>query len=308
LLHNVTFDDPRRDPVSRAWASSLIDSEHSLEGFAEIVRAAGSPRRIGRQPGAAQGAVERGVVELAPCWIADGSNAETEFEAPAENAPRVAGADRLLEAPAPPRLVEGAAVVSRGSNQALAHEFLKFLAETRAAGPDPDGRTASRGLTDPALEDLVAELVGATLVDPQDELWAAWSALNRSGAGAPDQALKWMTEPPPWPPASIARLLARGDSDALSSVDALAQEIAPEAPVRVELMRSWLAAGRALDRDALSALAHLADGRLIAEPRFRAWLRAEWTVWARQRFRRVERIALARRPSSLIPQPSSTNP
>ncbi len=148
---------------------------------------------------------------------------------------------------------------------------------------------------DSAVEGLLADLVGAILVDAQDELWAAWAALGR--AGDPEAARKWMAEPPPWPPASIARLLARGDSEALNLVEALAREIAPDAAVRAELIRSWLASARVIDRGVLVELAHLADGRVITEPRFRAWLSAEWATWARQRFRRVERLALLGRPS-----------
>ena len=34
---------------------------------------------------------------------------------------------------------------------------------------------------DPDSESLVADLLGATLVDAQDELWAAWDALERAG-------------------------------------------------------------------------------------------------------------------------------
>jgi hypothetical protein len=201
----------------------------------------------------------------------------------------------LPEAAVPPRLVEGAAIVAGGANQRLASEFVRFLAETRADRPVAESSSA-RSQADPQLEELVADLVGATLVDAQDELWAAWAALDR--AGDPEPALKWMTEPPPWPPASIARLLARGDSDALNLVETLAREITPDAAVRAELIRSWLAPARVIDRSALAELTHLADGRLGTEPRFRAWLRAEWTVWARQRFRRVERLALARRSSA----------
>ena len=54
---------------------------------------------------------------------------------------------------------------------------------------------------------MVADLLGATLVDAQDELWAAWASLER--AGYPEPALEWLTEPPPWPPASVAKYLRR---------------------------------------------------------------------------------------------------
>jgi hypothetical protein len=39
----------------------------------------------------------------------------------------------------------------------------------------------------------------------------------------------------------------------------------------------------------LDELATAASGKLTSEPRFREWLRAEWTAWARQRYRRVVR-------------------
>ena len=41
----------------------------------------------------------------------------------------------------------------------------------------------------------------------------------------------------------------------------------------------------------LAELAGAADGRLAREPRFRAWLRGEWTAWTRQLYRRVARLA-----------------
>jgi hypothetical protein len=78
-------------------------------------------------------------------------------------------------------------------------------------------------------------------------------------------------------------------------METLASEIAPDVTARVELLRSWLAPSSLIDRRVLARLAGLADGRLASEPRFRAWLKAEWTVWARQRYRRVARLAVLRR-------------
>ena len=71
----------------------------------------------------------------------------------------------------------------------------------------------------------------------------------------------------------------------------LAREIAPEPAVRAWLVRSWLAPSRLTDDTLLIELAGASDGRLCREPRFRDWLRAEWTAWARQRYRRVLRTA-----------------
>jgi hypothetical protein len=261
----ITFDDPRVDPISRAWVASLLESAHFREGYALLVRSAGTARRIGRQSGAARGAVERGEAASSP-WLIQSDLA------------------------AAPRLVEGAAIVAGTGKESLAREFLRFLAETFPGRPSVDAHLASTP-AEGEPEMLLADLIGATLVDAQDELWAAWSALDR--VHDPGPARKWMTEPPPWPPASIARLLARHDSDAASLLGALSLEIAPEPAVRAELMRSWLAPARVIDRAVLAEIADLADGRLASEPRFRAWLCAEWTTWARQRFRRVARLAHA---------------
>ena len=105
-----------------------------------------------------------------------------------------------------------------------------------------------------------------------------------------------MTEPPPWPPASVAKLLKRGEEGA-ALLETLTAEIAPEADVRNWLLRSWLAPPRHVDGRLLAELAGAVDGRLAREPRFRAWLRGEWTAWARQRYRRVARLRAGRRPS-----------
>jgi hypothetical protein len=137
------------------------------------------------------------------------------------------------------------------------------------------------------LERLVAELLGATLVDAQDELWLAWSALER--AGVPEQELKWMTEPPPWPSASVSRMIGRQGEAGLSMLETLAEEVAPLASTRAWLTLSWVGNPEAIGMKRLREVAEADDGRLLAEPRFRAWLRAEWTAWARQRYRRVTR-------------------
>jgi hypothetical protein len=142
---------------------------------------------------------------------------------------------------------------------------------------------------EPVVESLIADLLGATLVDARDELEAGWEALER--AGEPAQAVQWMTEPPSWPPVSIARYLSREGQTAMSLVDTLAQELAPDAGARAWLVRSWISPSRPVDDTLLAEIAHAAEGRLGREPRFRAWLSAEWTASARQRYRRVARMA-----------------
>jgi hypothetical protein len=74
-------------------------------------------------------------------------------------------------------------------------------------------------------------------------------------------------------------------------VDDLAVQVAPDQEARTWLLQSWEQPAQPLDGSRIAALETAADGTLAAEPHFRAWLRAEWTAWARQRYRRVAREA-----------------
>src|SRR5262249_35695521 len=91
----------------------------------------------------------------------------------------------------------------------------------------------------------------------------------------------------------VAKILGRGGESAMSLTETLARELSPEPAVRAWLVRSWLSPPRIIDESLLAELAHAVGGRLGPEPRGRAWLRAELTTWARQRYRRVARLAAA---------------
>ncbi len=106
---------------------------------------------------------------------------------------------------------------------------------------------------DERIATLVADLLGATLVDAQDELWTAWKALER--AGYPDSARKWLCEPPPWPPASIEKYLHREGEGSMALIETLAAELSPTAGVRAWLVRSWLSPPRPVDDSLLTELA-----------------------------------------------------
>jgi hypothetical protein len=188
----------------------------------------------------------------------------------------------------PPEWVEGVALVRGGRNPALAQELVRFLAnrgEADSPAPGPDGLEPG---DEPEALALLAELLGATLVDAQDELVAAWAKL--AARGHPERAQRWMTEAPPWPPASVEKLLKKGEEGAIL-LETLTTQIAPDAEVRNWLLRSWLAGARRVDGRLLAELANAEGGRLVREPRFRVWLRSEWTAWARQRYRRVAWLA-----------------
>ena len=131
------------------------------------------------------------------------------------------------------------------------------------AAPFPERATDPDHNLDPEVSDLLADLLGATLVDAQDELRAAWSVLDRQGRPG-DSALEWMTEPPPWPPASVEKLQSRGGDRALAMVHDLAGQIAPDPELRFWLIQSWLRPRR------------LIDGSLLNELRTRG--RAAWSA------------------------------
>ncbi len=116
-------------------------------------------------------------------------------------------------------------------------------------------------------------MLGATLIDAQDELVAAWTTLDRQGPNAPSAARAWLTESPPWPPASVERLQKRGGEDALTLVEDLAGQIAPDPAVRLALLQSWLRPRRQIDDASARGAIRAAEGRLAREPRFRSWLR-----------------------------------
>ena len=132
-----------------------------------------------------------------------------------------------------------------------------------------------------------AEVIRLARLDARGERLAARRSLD---AGPPRPDLEsLLDEPPPWPPASIQKMRAEADGAAL--IDSLAGQIAPGAGDRAWLLASWADAPRPVDDALLAELRDARDGRLDANPRLRAWLRAEWTAWLEQRYRRVARRA-----------------
>jgi hypothetical protein len=186
------------------------------------------------------------------------------------------------------RAVDAVGVTRSGSASGAAQQFLRFVCETQGARAASGTETSDAGRSE-LIGPLIGDLVGATLVDAQDELWVAWRALDRLADR--ERALAWLVEPPPWPPASVSKYLGREGERAMALIETLSVEVAPLPPARAWLRRSWLSPARVVDQTFLSELAEAAEGRLCREPRFRAWLREEWTAWARQRYRRVARWA-----------------
>jgi hypothetical protein len=291
----ITFNDPRFDPISLLWAESLLRESDFRAGYSRLIRAAVAARAIGRCSRSASGALARAEVEWAPCLAIElpARSWADRHVGPAPTA-TASGATRAIrsgfEATQRPAWVEAAAIVCGARHRDAAVTFLRFLRETQRMAPAQaaDSQEA-QSVSVSSARALLADLLGATLVDAHDELCASWRALEH--AGFPQKPMEWMTEPPPWPPASISRLQAESDRNPAGLMETLAREIAPDRAVRAALVRLWLVAPRPIDLSLLADLAQSAEGHLCAEPRFRAWLKAEWTAWARQRYRRVARLA-----------------
>ena len=177
---------------------------------------------------------------------------------------------------------EGIAVVKGGRNPAQCREILKAL-EDRKLIEAP----AADAMVSATADGLLADLLGAALVDAHEELRDAEAALRRFGH--PARAEASIGERPPWPPASVVKL--REGSTGLALIETLAEQLAPDPTSRAWLKESWSRPKRQIDGGLLVELAGAADGRLAREPRFRAWLRGEWTAWSRQLYRRVARVA-----------------
>ncbi len=270
LAASVAIDDPRRDSVALAWAGSELARRGWGPGYASIVRAAANARRAGRG-GSAVAAVVRGEATAAPGVGVEGA---------------IDDRTTMIRVDGAPAWVEGVALVRGAEREPEARQLLRVLADRGQARPVGPGDPP----VDPvglAADGLVADLLGATLVDAQDELWAAADALDR--AGRPPVFEGYLDSPPPWPPTSVARLRREEGSAAL--VDTLAAEISPDREARSWLLDSWDGPARPIDGGWIREAATAAGGRVVREPRFRAWLRGEWTAWARQHYRRIAREA-----------------
>ncbi|AMV36722.1 hypothetical protein [Planctomyces sp. SH-PL62] len=265
----LALADPRLDPATRAWAlGRRADREPWSARYASLVGLYGEAEvPIGWRAGSARATVERG---RAGRTVAVPEPAEaSSFEAV--------------------EFVEGAAIPIGARRSRAARAFLKFLAETRGAEPGPKFESPLDARPEADAEDLAADLLGATLVDAQPELSAASAAVRK--AGSPAWATDLLTQPPPWPPASVEKLLRREGEAGLTLVETLIGQVAPAPDLRLWLAQSWLKPRRPLDGEVLAEVAAGAGGRLAREPRFRSWLKAEWTQWARQRYRWVARLA-----------------
>ncbi|MDX2038729.1 MAG: hypothetical protein SFX72_18935 [Isosphaeraceae bacterium] len=268
---SLGFDDPRVDwPTQLAMSAQLERSDRS-RGYAELVLAAANARPVEFGRGVAVSGVDRGVVGFAPALGIPGP---------------ISDAARFVAAEDAPAIREVAAVLPHAERSAAASALFDHLNSVgmlaRIETPESP-RSAD-------VDHLIAELLGAALVEARPELQSATEALSRLELGPRRlDLLSFLVEPPSWPPASIRELAERETGSSL--LETLAEQIAPDPRAR-DWFAAWSREPLAVfDLERLERLAAAAEGRLVRDPRFLAWLRAEWVAWVRQRYRRIARAS-----------------
>ncbi|HWE39880.1 MAG TPA: substrate-binding domain-containing protein [Isosphaeraceae bacterium] len=284
----LALDDPRDDPATLALASARLRALGWPRGYAWLVRLAANARPIGRGRGSALATLGRRGADWAVLGESRGMPLEFSDLDPSIVCDEVVR--RVDDAPHPERA--GAFVRflrERSKNPALTPALSR--GERGEDGhPLPPGEGRGEGL--PQDNPLLADLLGATLVDEQDELRPAWESVIKTGRPGAWEAR--LTVAPPWPPASVTQLIRRhaaAGEDPGPWVETLANQVAADPFARVWLLTTWGRDPRPIDGRFLDELLQAADGRLAADSTFRAWLRAEWTAWAGQRYRWVARRA-----------------
>ena len=208
---------------------------------------------------------------------------ETLVRRPVELMPRVA-----TPRASPTTPLEAVALSRTGRHPDQARRFLTAMTSQGWITPAPP--TAD---LDARADDLLANLLGAALVDARNERRDALIALDLFDH--PALAESSIGQAPPWPPASVAKLSA--DPGRAGLLDSLSAQITSNPEALDWLRESWQGTKRPVDLALLRELAAASDGRLVREPRFRGWLRGEWTAWTQQLYRRVARLAGGYRPS-----------
>ena len=135
-----------------------------------------------------------------------------------------------------------------------------------------------------ASAEVMLDLAAILLDRCHADLQAAWQVIDQSTGEERARTERYLTERPPWPPASVQDLAKRRGFE---YVVALVEQMAVDGDERDWLIHEFQQPAGLVD---LKRLENAVDGRLKNSIRFRAWLRAEWSAWVRQRCRRVQRF------------------
>ncbi len=272
LIDRVDLLDPREDPCAFVWNKSIFDQESTVNGYAELVRIAGNSAPIPRRGASRSIRLRTGRVVAATAAFG---------ELPAI-------ADLAFKRSESAEILERAAIPTSVRNKIGSREFLKMLEERGASIERLDRTILSKTCL---FNGLLNDLWGSTLIDAGDELRRAWRDLH--AAGRPERVERFLVEPPPWPPASMIELARKEGVKPADSrlVSMLIDQLTDDADRRAWLSENRERPQRPIDRVVLEEIVAVDGGGLATEPRFRGWLRGEWTAWAEQRYRRTARTA-----------------
>jgi len=183
-----------------------------------------------------------------------------------------------LQADEVPHWPEGLTFLDSDASGAVLRDlFRQFCVETKRLAA-----TVSAAVT--ITSEFATDLAAILLADCRADLQAAWRVIDQSTGEERARTERYLTERPPWPPASVQDLARRRGFE---YVVALVEQMAVDGDERYWLIHEFQQPAGLVD---LNRLEKAVDGRLKQSIRFRAWLRAEWSTWVRQRCRRVQRF------------------
>ena len=189
---------------------------------------------------------------------------------------------------------QGVAVVARANSALDFHGLFEDFDSWPVPGAGAKGESgtgqdlmqSAQGLA------LLGDLLHAVFGENWTEFHQAWSAIRRAPTPSMEGrelAERWILQPPPWPPASVELLKTRPAASLL--LTELVTQLSSTKVSRAWLQGQFEGPARLVDASLLAEIGLVDDQGLVCEPRFRNWLRAEWSAWAGQRYRRAGRLA-----------------
>ena len=277
LRGQVALDDPRADPACLALARRRLGQGDWAAGYAELVRTAGNARPIGRGGGSARASVERGEAAVAPVVLTTDASAAT-----------TSGPIELV--------IVAWCTLACGGRRACA----RGAPSRGSAGVPPVPYRSARGGAGKR----------ASIGRRESESINSWPTCSARPWSTP----RWSFARPGRPWRGRARRsepMRRPGSRSLRPGHRLRSSAFARATSSGPWSRPWRSssaptskcgagcssiggeggASRSIDGALIAELANALEGRVANEPRLRAWLRAEWTAWARQRYRAAMRPA-----------------
>lgn len=261
----LELDDPLADTLSRYYVAGVwASASDAATAYARcVLLARGLADRY-----------DRSQCKLGISQVLDGKTANGSAWRGGDALARVLG----IEPGEPTHWPESCTLFEQTSPGDDAHQkLIDFLTQTDKIKP----KIATSAFI---VSDFAIDLSWVLLERCREELKAAWKVIEASSGEQRQKTEHYIAERPPWPPASVQDLARRRGFE---YVVALVEQIAANGDERDWLIHEFQQPAGFVEPDRLEKAL---DGRLKSSVRFRAWLRAEWQAWVRQRCRRVQRF------------------